>query len=80
LILSKEIKKKRAEEYIHLRDAVTNDGNIDASNIGQHVILPGSPRYMNEKSQDAMTYVRKFGRSDLFITFTCNPKWPEIKK
>ncbi|CAB3235853.1 unnamed protein product [Arctia plantaginis] len=76
-------KKLRAEEYIHLRDAVVNDGNIDGSNIGQHVILPssftGSPRYMNEKSQDAMTYVRKFGRPDLFITFTCNSEWPEIK-
>lgn len=35
---------------------------------------------MNEKSQDAMTYVRKLsGRPDLFITFTCNPEWPEIK-
>nr|XP_026487949.1 uncharacterized protein LOC113394741 [Vanessa tameamea] len=76
-------KKLRAEEYIHLRDAVANDGNTDASNIGQHVILPssftGSPRYMNEKSQDAMTYVRKFGRPDLFITFTCNSEWAEIK-
>ncbi|XP_063929859.1 uncharacterized protein LOC135142123 [Zophobas morio] len=76
-------KKLRADEYIHLRDAVTNDGNIDAFNIGQYVILPssftGSPRYMNEKSQDAMTYVRKFGRPDLFITCTCNPEWPEIK-
>ena len=26
-----------------------------------------------------MTYVRKFGRPDLFITFTCNPEWPEMK-
>ncbi|KAF0745191.1 ATP-dependent DNA helicase [Aphis craccivora] len=26
-----------------------------------------------------MTYVRKFGRPDLFITFTCNPEWPELK-
>jgi len=34
---------------------------------------------MHEKNQDAMTYVRKFGRPDLFITFTCNPEWPEIK-
>ena len=33
-------KKLRTEEYIHLRNAVTNDGNIDASNIDQHVILP----------------------------------------
>ncbi|GBP67504.1 hypothetical protein EVAR_49870_1 [Eumeta japonica] len=76
-------KKLRAEDYIHLRDAVVNDGHLNASNIGQHVILPssftGSPRFMNEKSQDAMTYVRKFGRPDLFITFTCNTEWPEIK-
>lgn len=73
----------RADEYIHLRDAVVNDQSVNASNIGQYVILPssftGSPRYMNEKSQDAMTYVRNFGRPDLFITFTCNPEWPEIK-
>jgi hypothetical protein len=51
--------------------------------VGQQVILPssytGSPRYMYEKNQDVMTYVRKFGRPDLFITFTCNPEWPEIK-
>ncbi len=26
-----------------------------------------------------MTYVRKYGRPDLFITFTCNPCWSEIK-
>ena len=26
-----------------------------------------------------MTYVRAYGRPDLFITFTCNPKWEEIE-
>jgi len=26
-----------------------------------------------------MTYVRTYGRPDLFITFTCNPNWQEIK-
>ncbi|GBP05538.1 hypothetical protein EVAR_3035_1 [Eumeta japonica] len=31
------------------------------------------------KTQDAMTYVRNYGRPDLFVTFTCNPEWPEIK-
>lgn len=25
-----------------------------------------------------MAYIRKFGRVDLFFTFTCNPKWLEI--
>lgn len=29
--------------------------------------------------QDAMTMVERLGKPDLFITFTCNPSWPEIK-
>lgn len=74
--------KLRAEEYIHLRDAVTNDG--DVRDIGQMITLPssftGSPRHMHEYAQDAMTYVRKYGCPDLFITFTCNPTWPEITR
>jgi len=70
----------RAEEYIHLQDAVANDRN--AHEIGQMVILPssftGGPRYMQQRTQDAMTYVRYYGRADLFITFTCNSQWTEI--
>ena len=73
--------KLRAEEYIHLKDAIRNDGKVD--DIGKLVILPasftGSPRHMAEYTQDAMTYVRKYGKPDLFITFTCNPAWQEIK-
>ncbi|XP_073955775.1 uncharacterized protein isoform X1 [Choristoneura fumiferana] len=72
----------RSEEYIHLRDAINADGN--ANNVGKMTILPatyiGSPRHMHEYAQDAMSYVRKYGRPDLFITFTCNPEWIEIKK
>lgn len=34
---------------------------------------------MHEYAQDAMTYVRNYGCPDLFITFTCNPQWTEIK-
>ena len=26
-----------------------------------------------------MSIVRQIGKLDLLITFTCNPKWPEIK-
>ncbi|GFR30276.1 helitron_like_N domain-containing protein [Trichonephila clavata] len=48
------------------------------------VILPstftGSPRHVHEYAQDAMTYVRAYGRPDFFITFTCNPAWDEIKE
>ena len=35
---------------------------------------------MHKRTQDAMTYVRHYGRPDLFITFTCNPTWDEVKK
>lgn len=72
--------KLRADDYVHLRDAIATDGH--AENVGTVVILPssytGSPRHMHEYAQDAMTYVQNFGRPDLFITFTCNPKWVEI--
>ncbi|XP_018804180.1 PREDICTED: uncharacterized protein LOC108978385 [Bactrocera latifrons] len=33
---------------------------------------------MHEYAQNAMTYGRQYGRKDLFITFTYNPKWIEI--
>ncbi|XP_055908459.1 uncharacterized protein LOC129943200 [Eupeodes corollae] len=76
-------KTLRAENYIHLRDAVNNDANVNPRNVGQQIILPstftGSPRYLHEKNQDAMTYVRKHGRPDLFITMTCKPEWQDIK-
>lgn len=72
----------RSEEYIHLRDAINADGNVN--NVGRMTILPatyiGSPRHMHEYAQDAMSYVRHYGRPDLFVTFTCNPNWSEIKR
>ncbi|GBP22166.1 hypothetical protein EVAR_10676_1 [Eumeta japonica] len=40
----------------------------------------GSPRHMHEYTQDAMSYVKHYGRPDLFVTFTCNPQWFEIKR
>ena len=42
------------------------------------VTFCGGTRYMFERQQVAMAYVRKFGRLDLFIKVTTNPKWPEI--
>ncbi|GBP12619.1 Zinc finger BED domain-containing protein 4 [Eumeta japonica] len=74
--------KLRAENYIHLQDAVANDANLNPNNLGRMVILPSSfvnsPRYLHEYTQDAFVYVRTHGRPDLFVTFTCNPAWPEI--
>ncbi|VDN03878.1 unnamed protein product, partial [Onchocerca ochengi] len=73
--------KLHSEEYIHLRDAVANGDNTN--NIGRLTILPssyaGSPCHMHECAQDAIAYVRQYGRPDLFITFTCNPAWDDIQ-
>ena len=34
--------------------------------------------HLNQSSKDGMAIVREYGKPDLFITMTCNPKWPEI--
>ena len=55
----------------------------DLANAGKKVILPptiyGSPRWYNECYRNAMAIVRRYSKPDLFITFTCNPKWDEIQ-
>ena len=38
----------------------------------------GGRRYFRENFQDALTISRVYAAPDLFSTFTCNPKWPEI--
>ena len=80
--LRREQTSLRADCYQDLRDAIL-DGDGDPSNVGRRIVLPstftGGPRYMHERQQDAMTYVRMYGHPDLFITTTTNPNWPEIK-
>jgi hypothetical protein len=72
----------RAEMYQGTVDAV-NIGDI-CNNIGRRIILPssfaGGSCQMYQLYQDAMAIVSHFGKPDLFVTFTCNPKWPEIIK
>ena len=70
----------RAEKYCGLYDAQAAG---DLANAGTKIILPpsvyGSPRFYTQAFQNAMTIVRKYGKPDFFITFTCNAQWPEIK-
>jgi hypothetical protein len=51
-------------------------------NIGVEYILHSSftsgPRYMVQNYHDGMAISRVHGAPDLFITFTCIPKWQEI--
>ena len=72
-------KELRVDNYDHLKDTIDTEGNI--KRLGKIVILPstfiGGNRFFQQKTQDAMIYVRKYGTPDLFITFTCK-KWTEI--
>nr|XP_016456633.1 PREDICTED: uncharacterized protein LOC107780595 [Nicotiana tabacum] len=52
--------------------------------VGKTIILPsshtGGPRYRAQNYQDAMAICRWAGYPNFFLTFTCNPKWPEINE
>lgn len=71
----------RSDILTGLQDAVSR-GETNASSIGRRVILPssftGGMRYMFNNCQDAMAICKRFGYPDLFVTITCNAKWPEI--
>ena len=58
--------------------------DVTGEAIGRRIVLPssftGGERYYRKRFQDALAIVRKFGKPDFFITFTCNPDWPEIQK
>ncbi|XP_072760469.1 uncharacterized protein [Anoplolepis gracilipes] len=77
-------KQLRTETYQGLKDYMQTMANNLNGRIGKMVILPstfiGSPRNMLQNYQDAMAIVSKFGKPDLFITMTCNPKWREIEE
>ncbi|XP_030046483.1 uncharacterized protein LOC115461068 [Microcaecilia unicolor] len=72
----------RVEKYKGLMDHLASENTDPQFTPGQPFILPstfsGSPRNMHQNYQDAMAIVRKYGKPDLFITMTCNPKWEEI--
>ncbi|KAK2379913.1 hypothetical protein QL285_067659 [Trifolium repens] len=72
----------RTDLYKNVCDAVVRGDTIAAA-TGKRTVLPssftGGPRYMVQNYQDAMAICRTFGNPDIFITFTANPKWPEIQ-
>lgn len=76
-------KKLRVDLYEGLSSAVSR-GQRNASSLGKRIVLPssftGGARYMLQNYLDAMAICRVMGYPDLFLTFTCNPAWPEIKR
>ncbi|XP_074371912.1 uncharacterized protein LOC141712757 isoform X8 [Apium graveolens] len=72
----------RSELYNNIVDSMRR-GDVDATDLGKRVVLPssftGGYRYMQQNFQDSLALCKEFGHPDLFITFTCNPKWAEIQ-
>ncbi|KAJ1279783.1 hypothetical protein BS78_04G182000 [Paspalum vaginatum] len=81
MFIARNQKKLRAEYLQGIFDAVEN-GLVDGKQIGKRVMLPsshtGSRRYVIQNYHDGIAICRVYGPPHLFITFTCNPKWPEI--
>uniref|UniRef100_A0A8I6XX36 ATP-dependent DNA helicase n=1 Tax=Hordeum vulgare subsp. vulgare TaxID=112509 RepID=A0A8I6XX36_HORVV len=73
--------KIRADLYKGVVDAITS-GETRASAVGVRIVLPGmypsSNRDMKRRHMDAMSIVHTYGKPDIFLTMTCNPKWEEI--
>ena len=74
----------RRDTYANLRTEVAEAAAAgrNVQQCGQPVILPqsfsGGPRDMKARYLDALAVVRELGKPTLFVTMTCNPKWPEI--
>ena len=75
--------KLRVSKYNNLNEHGDQCEDLGSS-TGKRVVLPssyvGSRRFMDQLYYDGMAICSKFGFPDLFITFTCNPNWPEIQR
>ncbi|KAJ4772848.1 hypothetical protein LUZ62_057105 [Rhynchospora pubera] len=73
----------RMDSVQNIRTAVLQ-GDMFGYQIGKRFILPasfvGGPRYLFQNYQDALAVCRSLGPPHLFITFTCNPAWAEIRR
>ncbi len=74
--------KIRSDLYSGVVDAMQTD---NLRNIGKKkIIVPGSvttsPRWYHVRYQNALAVAYKLGLPSLFITFTCNDEWPEIRE
>lgn len=75
--------KLRVDKY-HSLNNTESTNQTQGSARGKRVVLPssfvGGRRYMAQLYFDGMAICSYVGFPDLFITFTCNPYWPEIQR
>jgi len=75
--------KIRCENYTSVKEAAAARATT-MKEEGNQLLIPasftGGPRYMVQSYYDAMAICKHYGFVNLFITFTCNPKWLEITR
>ncbi|XP_074309757.1 uncharacterized protein LOC141644184 [Silene latifolia] len=73
----------RAELYQDVIDSY-NAGQLYGFNIEQIYILPasfiGCGKDLRSCYLSSMSVVQRYGKPDIFLTMTCNPRWPEIER
>lgn len=76
-------KNLRCENYERIKKTAEL-GDRYLNDQGRRIFIPssftGGSRYMMQHYLDAMATCKYFGYPDIFITITCNPKWPEITR
>jgi hypothetical protein len=72
-----------SDVYKGLVDAVAENPDAEAQNLGQGTIFPstfsGSSCNMIQHCQDALAINHHFKGDDLFMTVTADPNWSEIQ-
>ena len=72
----------RRKKHRKICEYDTTANNTDDVMSRKEPILPppfiGSPRYLHQHFLYAVAIAEEYNKPDLFITFTCNPQWPEI--
>ncbi len=68
ILMEHEEQDRHAAGYV---DEPKNESYLPSS-------VHGSPRHMTALARNALILVSEFGYPHVFITLTCNPKWPEI--
>ncbi|XP_073305878.1 uncharacterized protein [Primulina huaijiensis] len=72
----------RNDIYRGLLDGIAQGCEMGVD-VGKRIMLPssfiGGPRDMRKRYMDVLTLVQRYGKSDIFLTMTSNPNWPEIK-
>ena len=66
------------QEEDERREAGFNDDEDQGNKSYLPGSVHGSPRHMALLARNALVLVSEFGCPHIFITLTCNPKWPEI--